>query len=57
MWESGVWTTKMGEESSNYREAANLVTRLERAVKNGTAKGAEVFLITDNIVFEGTYYI
>ena len=32
------------------------MTRLERAVKDGTAKGAEVFLITDNIVFEGTYY-
>ena len=46
----------MGEESSNYREAENLLTRLESAVKDGKYKGAEVLLITDNIVFEGTYY-
>ena len=39
--------------SSNFREAANLVLKLKAMVNTGElAKGSEVFIFTDNFVFE-----
>ena len=56
-WNSGEWKDDITDgDSSNWREAENLVVPLENAVDSGMAEGAEVFLITDNAVFEGTYY-
>jgi hypothetical protein len=44
-------------ESSNFREAANLVIRLKRMLKSGELKkGTEVFVFTDNQVAESTYF-
>lgn len=55
-YESGMWTKEFGEQSSNFREAENLVLRIERLVEEDEGKGREIFLFTDNIVFESTYY-
>ena len=46
----------MPREFSNRREAENLVLRIERGLDAGELQGSEVFLITDNMVFEGCYY-
>lgn len=46
----------MRGESSNFREALNLVARLEKLAHDGELNGQEIFLLTDNIVFEGTFY-
>ena len=44
------------EESSNFREAGNLVIKVIRIVKVGQIKkGSEVFIFTDNEVMEQTY--
>ena len=55
-YESGMWTKEFGEQSSNFREAENLVLRIERLVEEDEGQGREIFLFTDNIVFESTYY-
>ena len=38
IYESGVWTEEYREESSNFREADNLVLRVEELVKGGDVK-------------------
>jgi hypothetical protein len=43
-------------KSSTCREAGNLTDRLEWLVLNGLLLNHEVFLITDNSVFEEAYY-
>jgi hypothetical protein len=55
-FDSGDWANLEREMTSNWREAENLVDRVERAVREGKLKDIELFLFTDNIVFEGTYY-
>jgi hypothetical protein len=54
----GNWTEDVTKgKSSNFREAGNLVIRLKRMVAAGElAKGAEVFVFTDNMVAERTYF-
>jgi hypothetical protein len=44
LYESGMWTREYAEESSNFREAENLVIRLEKEVKEGDMRGREIFL-------------
>lgn len=56
LYEAGMWATSYAEESSNFREASNLVKKLVELVGGEKLKGREVFLITDNEVFERTYY-
>ena len=55
-WESGHFTTGYQEESSNYREASNLILRLEDLEEKEKLLGAEIFIFMDNAVFEGTFY-
>ena len=70
-YESGVWTQHWRGKSSNVREAENLTDRLERLAralavsvadrlenlnKNGALVDHEVFVLTDNSTFEGSYY-
>jgi hypothetical protein len=55
-WESGHFTTSYQEESSNFREASNLIIRLEDLEREGRLMEAEIFVFTDNAVFEGTFY-
>ena len=56
MYESGTWNEDWANESSNFREADNLVIKIEALVKEGKIRGQEVFLFTDNSTFEVTYY-
>ena len=56
MYESGTWTTEWAQESSNFREADNLVTKIETLVRKGKIHGQEVFLFTENSTFEFTFY-
>jgi hypothetical protein len=55
-WESGNYGLTYREESSNFREAENLVQRLEIMGAEGRLDDAEIFTFTDNAVFEGTFY-
>ena len=55
-YEAGTWTGDWRAGSSNYQEADNLVLRLEALVMEGRASGHEIFIFTDNLVFEACYY-
>ena len=55
-YEAGSWAEHCKDESSNWREAANLASKFERKANEGVLRGREVFLITDNMVFESTFY-
>jgi hypothetical protein len=55
-YESGAWNLEWCQNSSNCREAENLVDRLERLVLVRSLDDHKVFLITDNSLFEGAYY-
>ena len=56
--EVGRWKKEVAEgESSNFREACNLVNRTIRLAKEGKIKtGSEVFVVTDNVVTESIFY-
>jgi hypothetical protein len=56
LYQAGMWETSYAQESSNFREASNLVKRLTELVEGGEVSGREIFLLTDNEVFENTYY-
>ena len=55
-YQCGAWKDQWRKESSNFREASNLVMRIEELVLGREAAGQEVFLFTDNMVFESTFY-
>ena len=55
-YEAGTWNQYWREESSNFREADNLVRRIEVLVREGRLGGREVFIFPENFVFESTYY-
>ena len=55
-YQSGSWAKDFEDESSNWREAKNLTSRVERMGNNNSLTGNEIFLVTDNKVYEGTYY-
>ena len=48
----GVWGTIERDESSNWKEFANVVAALEDEAKEGNLEGAEVFMFTDNSTVE-----
>ena len=52
----GVWSCAEAEESSNYRELANLVETLEEHITTSDAKGIELFIFTDNSTAEAAFY-
>ena len=54
-YEAGTWDQAWREESSNFREVDNLVCRIDTLVGEGSLGGREVFIFTDNFVFESTY--
>ncbi|KAL7474614.1 hypothetical protein ACHAWX_000033, partial [Stephanocyclus meneghinianus] len=56
LWESGNYGKQFSEESSNYREASNLIMRLEEMERSPDLVDREIFTFTDNAVFEGTFY-
>jgi hypothetical protein len=52
----GTWGEDMDGESSNLRELTNLVDTLDEIGAQGSLKGVEVFLFTDNSTSEAAYY-
>jgi hypothetical protein len=56
VWRSGTWSKSMRKESSNYREFRNLVEMIETLVENGTLRGHELVLFTDNSTAELTFF-
>jgi hypothetical protein len=56
VWRSGTWSRTMREESSNYREFKNLVEMIEKHVEDGTLKGHELFMFTDNSTAESAFF-
>jgi hypothetical protein len=56
-WMEDVTNNVTNNESSNFREAGNLIIRLKRMLKTGEIEeGTEVFVFTDNQVAESTYF-
>ena len=55
-WESGHYGPQLQAESSNFREADNLVRRIEKMEAEGILADKEIFIFTDNSTFEGTFY-
>jgi hypothetical protein len=56
IWRSGVWNLSIREESSNFREFKNLVESIEKFVADGTLKGHELFMFTDNSTAEAAFF-
>ena len=55
-YEAGTWSGNWGANSSNFRDADNLVTRVETLSADGALAGHELFMFTGNLVFEMGYY-
>jgi hypothetical protein len=58
LWhEYGQWSTQVAEEnSSNWRELANLVNFIERSIKTHGLAGAELFMFTYNQTTESAFW-
>ena len=55
--QTGCWLEECQWQLSNWREAKNLVPRIAEMDKEGSLKDREeIFIFTDNIVFERTFY-
>jgi hypothetical protein len=52
----GQWTSAFSDESSNFRELANLVHAIEEAHSKGLLENSELFVFTDNSAAEGAFY-
>ena len=52
----GDWSTKEGEESSNYHELNDLVVSMKNLYEKGLLKDCEVFIFIDNLVADCSYY-
>jgi hypothetical protein len=52
----GIWGTDESNESSNYRELANLVQTLQEYHVSQSLKGTELFLFTDNVTAEAAFF-
>jgi len=51
----GQWTTVFCDESSNFRELANLIHAIEDAHSKGLLLDSELFVFTDNSAAEGAF--
>jgi hypothetical protein len=55
LFRHGLWGKDSTDESSNYRELANLVTAIEEGLALGELINSELFIFTDNSMAEGAY--
>jgi hypothetical protein len=55
-YESGHYSAAYQRESSNFREADNLITCMEKLEEEGRLDQVEIFMFTDNSFFEGTFF-
>jgi hypothetical protein len=56
LYKVGIWSATIEEESSNYRELANLVEDTEAEAARGELVDTELFLFTDNSTAESAFY-
>ena len=63
IWGQGKMVSKSGEftplyqgRSSHFVEGGNLTTRIEESVDSGDLKDVELFVFTDNLVFDHVFY-
>ena len=56
-YKAGTWAKHWKEEYLNFQKADNLTQRIETLVKADKIQGQEIFLFTDNLVFESTRVI
>lgn len=52
----GKWTVVMSQESSNYRELANLINAIKDAFDKHLLLNTELFVFTDNFAAESTFH-
>jgi hypothetical protein len=53
----GAWDVETSNESPNFREAYNMVLRVEQMVVRGElVEGSELFVFTDNFGSERAFY-
>jgi hypothetical protein len=52
----GTWNEVGSNNSSNFRELANFVTRMEKEACSKKLRGSELFLFTDNDTAQSAYY-
>jgi hypothetical protein len=53
----GTWSEEASQRSSNFRELANLVRRIEELAEEGSlVRGTKLFVFTDNFVTESVFY-
>ena len=55
-YDSANWALHRMDETSNFKEAKNLTKKVEEKADEGKLDDAELFVFTDNQVFEGTFY-
>ena len=53
----GTWNYQGSEQSSNFRELANLILTLEDEAEHGKLNGVEMFLFTDNTTAESAFHL
>ena len=56
VYKSGKWYLYMRENISIWREDGNLVCCIIQRVDSGDLNGVDIFLYSDNMAIEGTYY-
>ena len=56
VYESGGFNPLYQGISSNFLDEDNLTTRIEESVASRELKGVELFVFTDNLVFESVFY-
>ena len=57
MADQGMWKKEVADKSSNFREALNMVRKLEELVATGELdSGIKLFLFTDNSTTDSVYY-
>lgn len=56
MYQVGIWSHSISEESSNFREFKNPLDTLEREGKEGNLQDAFVLMVTDNSTVEAALY-
>ena len=55
-YESANWSSSCKEEYLNWKEVNNLTLKLEEKAREGALDDTKVFVLTDNSVYEGTFY-
>ena len=55
-YDSGKWSTKWNNDTSNWKEGTNLTVQVEELSENKNLDNGELFILIDNQVIEGCFY-